>query len=266
MKTIECTAIVMTTLLSLLLVAGCSDEPDRGAETAQYHLQKGHAAREAEDYVEAIRQYTLAIESGKLPQTDLAAACRGRGDAYSSKGWDQGDQDKGLADYIRAFEIEGLSQTELANVHRNRGFVYYTGDRDFDKALAAYTRAIELNPKDDSTRFFRGLVYKDKGESDKAIADFTEVIELNPQYRDVYITRGKVYKKMGEHANAIADFTTVVGQDPRATTPTPAEARYAKRWANMPRLKLTSARRRSWGPGREHQTPHGRRPPGQMLH
>jgi hypothetical protein len=84
----------MTTLLSLLLVAGCSDEPDRGAETAQSHLQKGHEAREAGDYAEAIGQYTLAIESGKLPQTDLGAACRGRGDAYSSNTWDQGDHDK----------------------------------------------------------------------------------------------------------------------------------------------------------------------------
>ena len=52
---------------------------------------------------------------------------------------------------------------------------------DHDKAIADFTEAIRLNPKDAEAYYSRGGAYGEKGDYDKAIADFTEAIRLNPQ-------------------------------------------------------------------------------------
>ena len=61
---------------------------------------------------------------------------------------------------------------------------------DFDKAIADYTQAIRLDPKDAEAHFGRGCSYSKKGDHDKAIADFTDAIRLNPKHADAYHNRG----------------------------------------------------------------------------
>ena len=43
----------------------------------------------------------------------------------------------------------------------------------------------------------RGWAYRDQGELDKAIADFTKAIELDPTYAVAYNNRGFVYHDQG---------------------------------------------------------------------
>lgn len=52
----------------------------------------------------------------------------------------------------------------------------------------------------------RGLGYARTGEHDKAIADFTEAITLDPKNAEVYY-RGSAYRHMGERVKAEADLT-----------------------------------------------------------
>ena len=61
---------------------------------------------------------------------------------------------------------------------------------DCEKAIADYTEAIRLDPKDAKAYYNRGVAYGEKGERDKAIADFTEAIRLNPKMAWAYIFRG----------------------------------------------------------------------------
>ena len=58
-----------------------------------------------------------------------------------------------------------------------------TGPRATDKAIADYTEAIRLNPKDAAAHCDRGRAYADKGDLDKANADYTEAIRLDPDYK-----------------------------------------------------------------------------------
>ena len=62
---------------------------------------------------------------------------------------------------------------ESGDIHFRRG--------EYDKAIADYTEAIRLNPKDAEERCNRGSVRYAKGEYDKAIADCTEAIRLDPR-------------------------------------------------------------------------------------
>ncbi len=60
---------------------------------------------------------------------------------------------------------------------------------DFDGAIKAFTRAIELNPRLAAAYCNRGLSRSNKGDFDGAIADATKSIELNPRDPFPFINR-----------------------------------------------------------------------------
>ena len=63
-----------------------------------------------------------------------------------------------------------------------------------DLAIADYTKAVELNPKDQQTYFLRGLAYDKIGQDELAIADFTKVIELDPKDEKAYVQAGFILR------------------------------------------------------------------------
>lgn len=68
--------------------------------------------------------------------------------------------------------------------HDNRGKAW-ENKRDYDRALADYTAAIQHGAGDASVYMIynsRGLIWKYKGDFDRAIADFNQAIRLNPKY------------------------------------------------------------------------------------
>lgn len=90
----------------------------------------------------------------------------------------------------------------------------YTDHRD--RAIAANTAAIRLDPTDAEAYRNRGLGYRLKGEHGRALADFTEAIRLGPRYAAAYYARGSTYHTMGEHDKAIADYTETIRLDPKS--------------------------------------------------
>jgi short-subunit dehydrogenase/lipoprotein NlpI len=94
---------------------------------------------------------------------------------------------------------------------------YTTPKGEFDKAIAAYTEAIRLDPKCAEAYWGRGWTYEKKGDYDQAIADFSEVIRLSPRLSEAYCDRGIVYGKKGSFDEAIADFTEAIRLAPQYT-------------------------------------------------
>jgi tetratricopeptide (TPR) repeat protein len=89
-----------------------------------------------------------------------------------------------------------------------------TGDHsDCDKAVADYTEAVRLNPKDTAAYCGRGVAYGKLGELDNAIADFSEAIGIDPKYAHAYCNRGIIYRKKGDYDKAIADYTGAIRLD-----------------------------------------------------
>src|SRR5262249_53876444 len=66
-----------------------------------------------------------------------------------------------------------------------RGFVGVKGldammNREFDKAIAAYSEEIERDPKAAHAYLDRGDVYLFKGDHERALADYEEAVRLEP--------------------------------------------------------------------------------------
>jgi tetratricopeptide (TPR) repeat protein len=52
--------------------------------------------------------------------------------------------------------------------------------KNYDSAIANYTKAIQADPKNAEAYFQRGKAYNFKDETEKAKADFKKVVELTP--------------------------------------------------------------------------------------
>ena len=74
-------------------------------------------------------------------------------------------------------------------------------------AIAAFTRAIETEPKYAEAYVKRGLAYYRAGEYKAAIADYTRTLDLNRYHADAYASRGDAYRALGNRQQAIADYS-----------------------------------------------------------
>lgn len=122
---------------------------------------------------------------------------------------EHGFYDKAIADYTRAIEINPGD----ADAYFGRGQVYYEQGH-YDRAVVDYTKSIELNPEDADAYYNRGLAYAHQQIYDKAIADFTRAIELNPKDAEAYSNRGAVYFSQGLLDESIADLTKAIELNP----------------------------------------------------
>jgi tetratricopeptide (TPR) repeat protein len=117
---------------------------------------------------------------------------------------------KAIADYTKSIELDPKS----ASVYSARGYVYYY-EKEYELAFADFSKAIELDPKYALAYFYRGSAYNNKKEYDKAIADLTKSIELDSKNALAYNARGFAYSYKKEYNSAIADYTRSIELDPK---------------------------------------------------
>ena len=85
---------------------------------------------------------------------------------------------------------------------------------NYDRAIADFTEAIRLDPKNFSAFTSRGFSYLLKGDNDLAIADLSEAIRLAPTSVMTYALRGDAYQNKRDFENAFSDYTEVIRRDP----------------------------------------------------
>ena len=120
-----------------------------------------------------------------------------------------GQYDKAIADFSRVIEIDPKSK----EAYYDRGIAYATIGQ-VNKSIADYSRLIEIDPSYAKAYSNRGADYFNLGQLDKAIADYTVAIAIDPNYPDAYYNRGLAYGKLGKWENAIADYTMLLEIDP----------------------------------------------------
>jgi len=75
-----------------------------------------------------------------------------------------------------------------------------------EQAIAAYTRAIGLDPQCKEAYLWRAVAYNETGRHQEALADFTKVIELDPRDSYPYEQRAAIYRRVfKDQARAAAD-------------------------------------------------------------
>ncbi len=87
----------------------------------------------------------------------------------------------------------------------NRGCAYYS-EEEYGRAIADFSKAIEMNPLYEKSYYNRANAYGRSGEYNKAISDYTEALKLNPDYKEAYYYRGITYYKIGEYDKSKADI------------------------------------------------------------
>lgn len=121
------------------------------------------------------------------------------------------DKAAALADFNKAVELA----PNAIYVYSERGN-FFEDEKDFSKALEDYTRAIELDKREEVPAlnlYNRAGVYQKMNMSGRAIDDYTRAIQLmesqsqkNPLLPWVYRKRGECYQALGDGARAQADF------------------------------------------------------------
>jgi tetratricopeptide (TPR) repeat protein len=116
-----------------------------------------------------------------------------------------GEYDKAISAYNKAININ----PKYALAYNNRGLAYNYKGR-YNKSISDFNKAIELNPGLDKPYNNRGMAYGKKGQYDKAISDYNKAIEINPRYDVAYNNRGLAYYFKGQYDKAIFDFTKAI--------------------------------------------------------
>jgi len=161
---------------------------------------------------EDMKEYKKAIEDclqvAENPQNQYTWWTKGS--MYFELGWIYwtrlNNAEAGIKYFLLAEEHKGFTNNWkkglLGSIHE--------WHKDYEKALAVYNECIANDPKDESSIFDRGYVYKQTGKTDKAKEDFMKVIEMvegaEDASHDLYRLAGSAYLEMDNHDNARVYF------------------------------------------------------------
>jgi tetratricopeptide (TPR) repeat protein len=121
----------------------------------------------------------------------------------------QGDVPKALAAFDKAIQLDPKS----AAAYIKRGNVH-SDNGDLSQAIADYTSALKADPESALAYMNRGLAHAKRGEFDAVLADCTEAIRIDKKLAAAYFIRGAAYSSRGERHRAIAEFTLALRLDP----------------------------------------------------
>jgi len=77
--------------------------------------------------------------------------------------------------------------------------------KEYDLALADFTRLIALEPTRVAHLRGRAIIHREKGDLDKALADYAAALKLAPTNPLFFSERAAVYRSRGDAAKALAD-------------------------------------------------------------
>ena len=121
-----------------------------------------------------------------------------------------GDLEGAIADFTKAIELDPKN----INGYNNRGHVRLL-QGNLDAAIADYSQAIVLNPKDPSAYCDRASAKVSNGDFKGAIVDSDKALALAPDDAEVRGKRGGVRYLAGDLKGALADFDRALEIDPK---------------------------------------------------
>lgn len=136
--------------------------------------------------------------------------------AYENRGIyykDHNQLDKMLKDY--EFVTEKL-HSRNEKIWSNLGNLYGLL-KQFDKSLAAYSTAIEINPENASTYLNRAITYSMMGQYAKAVPDFDKALELGPNVALTYKNRAYTLMQLGQFDKCVSDYNKAIELNPYDT-------------------------------------------------
>jgi Flp pilus assembly protein TadD len=81
---------------------------------------------------------------------------------------------------------------------------------DLDGALADCDKAIQINPKDGTAYYEKGVFLYQQGQYQDAESNLDSALKLEPQNADACFMRGRAKSKLGDQAGADADIAAAI--------------------------------------------------------
>jgi len=188
---------------ALALLAACNTAKKQ--EATPYEMTLAAAAMEGQDYDQAVRQWSAALNQ-TLTDDQRARGLLGRALAYSKTGNFEGAMD----DTNAALKLK----PDLADLFRLRGFLY-VHQRDYAHASDDFDAAIRLKADSAEAHAGRAEVRLLQGNGEAAITDLDVAISLKPYISGFYTARGGYYLVIGKTTEGMADFNEAIRRAPK---------------------------------------------------
>jgi tetratricopeptide (TPR) repeat protein len=133
-----------------------------------------------------------------------------------------------IAAYEKAIALDPKSAGALVNL----GTVYFH-QRKWDEAEGHYRKALEADPSYALAHFNLGNLYDEKGDRSKAFLHYLMAIRLNPSYGDAHYNLALLYQSSGQALRAVRHWRAYLKID--TTGP----------WAAIARQELEKLRRKT---------------------
>lgn len=151
------------------------------------------------DGIKALMAYSQQMATAAQAGTMASDKPRPRADDRT-RTWDQEEQPVAPPE-----EVPVLDPEKDPDHWFDKGGLLSTYGND-KAAIAAYQKAIELDPGKSEAHFNLGVSYGELGEYEMALTSINHAIELNPSRGLYYYGRARVYLLAGEDAKALSDF------------------------------------------------------------
>ncbi|MCB9100465.1 MAG: tetratricopeptide repeat protein [Anaerolineales bacterium] len=113
--------------------------------------------------------------------------------------------DKALADFQQALDLN----PDNPSVYVGIGSAYYAKD-DWEKATEMYNKALKLQPDFTEAIHGLGLVNFIQGNNEEALTNFQHAVTTNKEFSITYCALGQVYRKLGDRAEAISAYENCI--------------------------------------------------------
>jgi len=136
---------------------------------------------------------------------DRSESAKERARAHYNRGVtydEKGDRERAMADYSAAIRLDPKD----FDAYNNRCWDRAITGRELHKALADCNKSLRISPKFHLALDSRGFVYLRLGRLDKAIADFDAALKIEPKYASSLYARGIAKLRNGDTAGGEADI------------------------------------------------------------
>lgn len=160
------------------IIDACTRALQRAPETLTglIYMKRGIGYRVKSEYDNAISDF----ETARRINPQFTAVLSHLHAAYNSRGlinFGKKQFDAAFDDVTKAINIDPQSATPYVN----RCVIYLYARKDFDKAVEDCSTAIRLSGKSSMAYNHRGYAYEMKNYRKEAIADYTRALEIDPQ-------------------------------------------------------------------------------------
>jgi tetratricopeptide (TPR) repeat protein len=170
------------------------------AQPAYVFHDKGVEKLEAKNYLEAIKDFDIALQKDKNHAPSYCDKARAEAEL--------GKKDEALKNFEQAIKLK----SDYVDAYFFRAMLYHK--LNDDKAISDYSKTIELDPKRTLAYFKRGMLFYTKKQNENALKDFNKAIELKVSTIEVFFLRGKILAEKGNVTAALADFESALKINP----------------------------------------------------